>query len=80
MQLFLKEKLPKRTLRRERGMCTYPLSLLKLFFFRRFFSLDKEKTRRKKRNLRREKGYAYMPLSLLKVLLGSFSFKKSCEL
>ena len=45
-------------------------------FFCRFFSLDKEKKRRKKRNLRREYSLRSEDHSLLNVLFGSFSFKK----
>jgi hypothetical protein len=36
-QLFLKEKLPKRTLRKSDPFLPKPLTILVLFFFRRFF-------------------------------------------
>jgi len=46
------------------------------FFFCRFFSLDKEKKRRKKRNLGMKKGLRMNNSPLPKVLFGPFSFKK----
>ena len=46
------------------------------FFMCRFFSLDKEKKRRKKRNSTGIMAIADEPLRLVEVLFGPFSFKK----
>jgi hypothetical protein len=48
LQLFLKEKLPKRTLRRDIAFGTKAVSLLAFLFFRRFFSLAQREKAAKK--------------------------------
>jgi len=49
LQLFLKENLPKRALRRDIAFGTKAVSLLAFLFFRRFFSLaQREKATKEK--------------------------------
>ena len=48
MHLFLKEKVHKRTLRNSNAYDLIKDYFLKFLFFRRFFSLSKEKKRQKK--------------------------------